>query len=324
MPSNDTPSTPVAAVVYNPVKIDVDQVRAEVARAERTAGRGTTLWFETSEDDVGQGAARAALDAGADLVIAAGGDGTVRAAAEVIAGSDASFAILPAGTGNLLARNLHLPLDAVGPAIDIAFSGRDRPIDVGAIDVRRADSSVDAHVFVVMAGVGLDAKMIDATDEDLKKRAGILAYVQAIARVLRDRSRLHLQYRVDGGSPARVTAHTLIVANCGSLPGRILLLPEAQIDDGVLDVLFLKPGRVLGWVQVFGKVLWENGVVGRVPGLRHLASREVKTVNTSTGRRVRASFSRPEQLELDGDGIGEATGFAIAIREGALTVRVAA
>ncbi len=324
MPSNEsTQSGAVAAVVYNPVKIDLEQVRAEVARAESAAGRGTTLWFETSEDDVGQGAAREALDAGADLVLAAGGDGTVRAVAEVVAGSDATFAILPAGTGNLLARNLSLPLNAVGPAIDVAFSGQDRVIDVGVIDVRREDSSVDRHTFVVMAGAGLDAKMIEATDEDLKKKAGILAYVQAIARVLRDRSRLHLNFRVDGGSPTRVTAHTLIVANCGSLPGRILLLPEAQIDDGVLDLLFLKPGRLLGWIQIFGKVLWENGVVGRIPGLKRFASREVRTVNTATGKRVRVSFSRPEQLELDGDGIGEATGFKISVQEGALTVRVA-
>lgn len=322
--SPDSDDRRVAAIVFNPVKIDVDEVRAEVERAEQAAGRGPTLWFETSEDDVGQGAARRALEAGADLVIAAGGDGTVRAVAEVVSGSGTAFALLPSGTGNLLARNLGLPLDDVGAAIDVAYAGEDRAIDVGVIDVRRADASVDRHTFVVMAGAGLDAKMIEATDEDLKKKAGILAYVQAIARVLRDGSRLHLRYRVDDGTPTRVTAHTLIVANCGSLPGRILLLPQAQIDDGVLDVLFLKPGRLLGWIQIFGKVLFENGVVSRIPGLRHVAAREVRTVNTDTGRRIRASFSRAEQLELDGDGIGEATAFAISVAPGALTVRVPA
>jgi diacylglycerol kinase family enzyme len=324
-PQPDAPSEPtIAAVVYNPIKIDLDEVRREVARAESAAGYGTTLWFETSEEDVGQGVARQALEAGADLVISAGGDGTVRAVAEVVAGTEATFAIVPAGTGNLLARNMKLPLGDVAAAIDVAFSGSDHAIDVGVIDVRRADESVDRHTFVVMAGAGLDAKMIEATDEDLKKRAGVLAYVQALARVLRDRSNLHLRYRVDGGSPQRVTAHTLIVANCGSLPGKILLLPEAQIDDGVLDVLFLQPGRLLGWVQIFAKVLWENGVVSRIPGLSRLRSREVRTMNTATGRRVRASFSRPEQLELDGDGIGEATAFAIRIEAGGLTVRMPA
>ena len=314
---------PVAAVVYNPTKVDLDAVKAAVGVAESAADRGPTLWFETSVEDVGQGVAREALDAGADLIIAAGGDGTIRAVAEVVATADATFAVLPSGTGNLLARNLSLPLNDVQAAVDIAFTGADRAVDVGRIDVRREDSSVDRHIFTVMAGAGLDAKMIEATDEDLKKKAGILAYVGAIGKVLRDGSDLHFRYRVDGGSPQRVTAHTLIVANCGSLPGKILLLPEAQIDDGVLDVLFLRPGRLLGWIQIFAKVLWENGVVSRIPGLRHLRSREVKTVNTSTGKRIRASFSRPEEFELDGDGIGAGTAFAIQVLPGALTTRVA-
>ncbi len=312
-----------AAVVYNPIKVDLDEVRAAVAAAESAAGRAPTLWFETSEDDVGQGAGKAALEAGADLIIAAGGDGTIRAVAEVVAGSGAVFAVLPSGTGNLLARNLSLPLNDVTAAIGIAFAGADRSVDVGQIDIRRSDESIDRHVFVVMAGAGLDAKMIDATDEDLKKKAGILAYVQAIAGVLRDGTDLHFRFRVDGGSPVRVTAHTLIVANCGSLPGNILLLPDAEIDDGILDVLFLRPGRLIGWVQIFTKVLFENGVIGRIPGLQHLRSREVKTVNTSTGKKIRASFFRPEQLELDGDGIGEATAFAIEVLPGALITRVA-
>lgn len=326
MPNRDAsePSLPrTAAVVYNPTKVDLDEVRGAVERVAPATGRGSTLWFETTKDDVGQGAGRAALEAGADLIIAAGGDGTVRAVAEVVAGTEATFAVLPSGTGNLLARNLSLPLNDVEAALEIAFNGTDRSIDVGRIDIRRSDQSVDRHVFVVMAGAGLDAKMIDATDDDLKKKAGILAYVQAIARVLRDPTDLHFKYRVDGGTPTRVTAHTLIIANCGSLPGNILLLPDAEIDDGVLDVLFLRPGRLIGWVQIFAKVLFENGVIGRIPGLQHLRSREVKAVNTSTGRRIRASFARAEQLELDGDGIGEGTAFAIEVLPGALTTRVA-
>ena len=98
-----SPSSPkVAAIIYNPIKIDLDEVRREVARAESEAGYGPSLWLETTKEDVGQGAARSALEDGAGLVISAGGDGTVRAVAEVIAGTSATFAILPAGTGNLL------------------------------------------------------------------------------------------------------------------------------------------------------------------------------------------------------------------------------
>jgi diacylglycerol kinase (ATP) len=312
----------LAAVVYNPIKVDLDAIRVVVAREESAAGWEETLWFETSADDPGQGPARKALEAGATLVIAAGGDGTVRAVAEVLRGSDAALALLPSGTGNLLARNLKLTLDDLDHSIHSAFTGRDRAIDIALIKIRRDDDSVDQHAYLVMAGLGIDAKMIANTDDDLKAKAGWLAYVKAIALVFRDKNNLRFRYRLDDSHIRTVRAHTIMVGNCGSLPANILLMPEAAVDDGVFDVLILKPESALGWVQIAAKVFWENGVVRRTKLGRKLPEKNVDALNYKTGKELSLRLNRPEEIELDGDGFGKAVAFKTWLDAGGLTVRV--
>lgn len=312
--------------MYNPVKVDLDTLRATVGSEATAAGWGETLWQETSIDDVGQGATRAALDAGVDLVIAAGGDGTVRAVVEAVRGTLTPVALLPSGTGNLLARNLKLTLDDVPGSVATAFNGGDRKIDLGAISIERADSSRDEHVFVVMAGLGLDAKMITNTDEDLKAKAGWAAYVKAIVRSLRDPDELHLRFRVDQGRSQRATAHTLILGNCGSLPGNILLMPDAVVDDGLLDMMMMRPKNAFGWIRVWIKVAWTNGVLRRskagtaVAGERH----NDDTLSYRTATRLAVRLSRAEEIELDGDSFGKAVAFSSWVEPAALTIRVPA
>lgn len=315
-----------AAVVYNPVKVDLDALRAAVTAEAEAAGWAEPAWYETSVDDVGQGVTRQALDDGADLIIAAGGDGTVRAVAEAVRGSGARVALLPSGTGNLLARNLDLTLDDMPESVRVAFTGRDRPIDLGVIDIEREDRTRTRHVFVVMAGMGIDAKMIDNTDEDLKAKAGWAAYLKAIVTSLRDPDELHMRYRLDDGEPRRATLHTVIVGNCGSLPANILLLPDAVVDDGLLDLMLMRPGGAAGWIRVWWKVVWTNGALRRTKAGRALAGehRDDDDLHYETGTRFTARLSRPEAIELDGDGFGTATAFHAWIEPGALTVRVPA
>ncbi|GAA2170313.1 diacylglycerol kinase family protein [Agrococcus versicolor] len=319
-------STRVAAVVYNPVKVDLDVLRRAVHQEAEAAGWGETLWLSTSEEDVGQGATREALDAGVDLIVAAGGDGTVRAVAEAARGTGTPVALLPSGTGNLLARNLDLTLDDMPGSVTAAFQGVDRPIDIGVVDVEREDGSRDRHAFVVMAGMGLDAKMIEHTDEDLKAKAGWAAYVQAMARSLRDADELHVRYQVDDGRQRRSTVNTLILGNCGSLPANILLMPDAAVDDGLLDLMVMRPRSVWGWVRVWTKVAWTNGVLRRTKAGQALVGerRDDDDLRYETARRLVARLSRPEQIELDGDGFGEAVAIRAWIEPGALTVRVPA
>jgi diacylglycerol kinase (ATP) len=322
--SSNTPAsgTEVAAVVYNPIKVDLDAIKRVVAAAEADAGWAETLWFETSKEDPGQGAAQAAIDAGATVVIAAGGDGTVRAVAEIVHDSGAALALLPSGTGNLLARNLDLTLDNLEHSIKTAFSGTERKVDIARIEIRHEDESISKHAFLVMAGLGLDAKMLASTDDELKAKIGWLAYVGAILTALRDKNQLRMKYSLDGGSTQSVRAHTMIVGNTGLLTANVLLLPEAVIDDGQFEIVMLRPEGFLSWVQIMVKVLWENGVLRRTALGRKMMSKEVDALNYVKGSQITVKLNHPEEIELDGDGFGTATAFKAQVLPGGLRVRV--
>lgn len=313
-----------AAVVYNPIKVaDLDAVRAVVAAQETSSGWQPTTWFATTPDDAGQGATSEALRSGASVIIAAGGDGTVRAVAEAVRGTGSTLALLPSGTGNLLARNLQLTLGNVEHAIATAFEGRDRDIDVGVIGIHRDDGSTDEHAYLVMAGLGLDAKMLANTDDELKKRIGWFAYARALGDTLRDKNELRMRYRLDGDAQTRrIRAHTIIVGNCGALPANIVLIPDAAIDDGLFDILLLRPEGLLGWFQIFGKVLWENGVLRRTRWGRLLLTREISSLRYIKAERLAVTLESAEQIELDGDGFGVALGFDTWVHKGGLRVRV--
>ncbi len=317
--TDDTKLT--AALIYNPIKVDLDALKAAVA-ATPGASEWTVQWLPTAEDDPGQGPAREAMEAGASMIIAAGGDGTVRAVAEVVRGSDVSLALLPSGTGNLLARNLSLTLDDAENALETAFSGVDRDIDVASIKIRRGDGSVDDHVFLVMAGTGLDAKIMSNTDDDLKKKVGWLAYAHALVTVMRDKTQLRLEYKIDGARNRSVRAQAIIVGNCGSLPANILLLPDASVEDGLLDVIVVKPESIRGWVDVGVKIFWENGVVKRTRFAKKVRELRTDSVDLHQCRTLTVRLSRPEEVELDGDPFGEMVGCRVTVDPGALTVRV--
>lgn len=324
----DMPATPAAtrraAVVYNPVKVDVDELRAAVEAAERDAGWAESLWLETTVEDPGTGQARDAAAQGAEVVLAAGGDGTVRAVAEGLRDSDAAIALLPSGTGNLLARNLDLTLNHLVESVTTAFTGKDRAIDLGIAELRRDDGSVETHAFLVMAGIGLDAKMIANQDEELKAKVGWLAYIDAIRKALRDTNRMRMRFRLDDEPPRAMNAHTVLVGNCGSLPGNILLLPEAAVDDGLFDIVSLRPEGFLGWLQVWVKIVWENGVLRRSQVGRKLMSlsKEIRTLRYLKGARFEVVLDHAEEFELDGDDFGMVTGFRTTVDPGALRVRI--
>jgi len=322
--SSDT-ARRTAAVVYNPIKVDLEAVKASVAKHEQEAGWATTRWYETSQEDPGGGVAKEALDDGAHVVIAAGGDGTVRAVAEALRGSDAALGLLPSGTGNLLARNLDLSLDNLDDSIATAFTGVDRDIDLGVVDMEREDGSRETKAFVVMAGVGLDAKMLANTNDELKKRVGWLAYVDAIVRALRDDNRIELRYELDDGGRKTMSAHTVIIGNCGLLPANIMLLPDAAVDDGEFDIVALRPEGLLGWLQITAKVIWENGILRRSQvGRRILAAnqREVRTLRYTKGKKLVVRLDSPQDFEIDGDSVGTVVALRAVVDPGALTVRL--
>jgi len=316
-----------AAVVYNPIKVDRDRLRAAVAVSESENGWAKSLWLETTEEDPGHGLAEQAVAQKVDMVIAAGGDGTVRAVGAGLRGTGVALALLPSGTGNLLARNLGLDVNAnhLEASVSAAFSGIDHAIDMGVIEIDRADGSSEEHAFLVMAGLGLDAKMIANTDPELKKRVGWLAYVGAIGRVLIDKEVLRIRYRLDGGEERSSRVHTILVGNCGSLPGNILLLPDAELDDGLFDIVTLRPEGFGGWARVWVGIVWENGVLRRSSTgrkLLNLRQKPVRALRYLRGRRLHVDLDRPEEFELDGDEFGLIVGFRAEVDPASLIVRM--
>ncbi|WP_442923503.1 diacylglycerol/lipid kinase family protein [Microbacterium sp. KUDC0406] len=310
-----------AAVVYNPVKVPLERVRRAVAEQEHAHGWDTSRWYETSGEDSGLRAAEEALAGEPAVMIIAGGDGTVRTGAEAAQGSGTPIALLPAGTGNLLARNLGLPLNDVDRAIAAAFSGVTRAVDVGVAELENESGERRTHLFLVMAGIGLDAEMAENTSALAKKRLGWMAYVAPIARSVIANRLFHLDYRIDGGRTRSARAHTVIVGNCGTLTGNMLLIPNAKVDDGLLDVVMLRPKGRLGWASI-GTRLTFQGLAHRSRFGRSMLrlAPDLKALVYAQGTRFDARFETPRGIELDGDGFGLVKRARIALRAATLDI----
>ncbi|MGI6879046.1 diacylglycerol/lipid kinase family protein [Microbacterium sp. gxy059] len=313
-----------AALVFNPVKVrDAARLRAQVVRASREAGWARPLVRETTIEDPGQEATRAALEAGASVVLVAGGDGTVRAVSEAMRGSGVPLAIVPSGTGNLLARNLSLPLDAPEGMVRAAFTGDVRAIDVGVARLTRPSGETEEHVFVVMAGMGLDAAMIANTNPRMKKQIGWVAYVDGAARSLPDAKPFRIAYQFEGRGLHSAKVQSILFTNCGALPAGIALVPDARIDDGLLDVALIQPAGPLGWLGVWRRIWWDNSVLRRSRlGRRVVARTRNQSIRYLTGTGIEAACPDPHPVEVDGDELGEATRIRCVVDPGGLLVAV--
>ncbi|MET8157857.1 diacylglycerol kinase family protein [Sphaerisporangium sp. NPDC005289] len=282
----------------NPLRVaDPDRHRADVTAELARHGWDEPLWYETTAEDPGAGVTAKALAEGVDVVFASGGDGTVRGCAEGLMGTGVPLAILPAGTGNLLARNLGMPT-ALPEAVRVGVAGRTRAIDLGVLDGRP---------FVVMAGIGLDAAMADSTSENAKNRIGWLAYVSGVVKHITDRP-FRVTLRLDGRTTIRRRAVMVLVGNVGRLQGGLELLPEARPDDGLLDILILAPRTPTDWLHVAWHVLTRSRRHDR-RAERYTASRALITVDP------------PVLHECDGDPIGHATTMSVETRPKALLLR---
>jgi YegS/Rv2252/BmrU family lipid kinase len=292
------------AVILNPIKVeDVGQFRAIVAAMAADAGWSAPTWHYTSVEDPGAGQAAAASVAGADLVMVCGGDGTVREVCAELAGTGIPVGIIPAGTGNLLARNLAIPL-YLRSAIDVCLTGQDRAIDM--VDV--SGDGLESTHFMVMAGMGFDAAIMEGVNEDLKRRVGWVAYVFSGLKSLMFPA-VRFEISVDGGEFTRHRARTVVVGNVGFLQAGLPLLPDAAIDDGLIDIVVLHPRNFFSWIPLAWRVLLK---------LKHTD----ELVNRMTGRTVaiRAAADTPRQLH--GDSVGPGRELSRECVLGRLLVRV--
>jgi diacylglycerol kinase family enzyme len=286
--------SPRSAVVVNPAKVDdLDGVRETVNNALAQAGWPVPQWLETTAEDPGHGQASAAVESGATVVFVCGGDGTVMSALGALVGTQAAMAILPAGTGNLLAANLGISTDLTA-GVEVALEGGLRRFDVGVADDR---------YFAVMAGMGFDAHMLEATSDTAKARIGWPAYLMGAMRHLTDRP-MRVTIRVDDGEPMRRRARSVLIANVGRLQGGVKLLTEAAPDDGLLDIAILTPRTLRHWAALAWAVVRRNGPVPSMQVLR--------------GERVEVLSDRPQPRQLDGDVIDAGNRLFAEIRPDAL------
>ncbi|MGH3305581.1 MAG: diacylglycerol/lipid kinase family protein, partial [Streptosporangiaceae bacterium] len=276
-------------------------LRDACERVAAAAGWQPPLLLPTTPDDPGAGLAGRAVEAGAALVVAVGGDGTVRACAQALAGTGVPLAIVPAGSANLTAHALGLP-GRIVPALQVAFRGQDRRIDLG---------TADGAVFTAMAGIGLDAAVVAGARGLARRLTGWPAYAAAATGHLLRRP-VTFTIRIDDGAPLRRRARCVTVGNSGALPGGFAIMPDARLDDGRLDVVVLAPSGPLGWAGVGYRVaLGSRRDDGQLERFR---ARMVEI------RAAEAGVGLPRQV--DGELIGPSTTLTVGVLPGALLVKV--
>ena len=290
-----------AAVIYNPTKFDdLSLLRRRVAAEVRAAGWRPTVWLETTPDDPGRSMARRALETGVDLVMVAGGDGTVRAVSSQLAGTEMPMALIPAGTGNLLARNLSVPLDT-DAAIRLALHGSRE-----AIDMVTCTFDDGQERFVVMAGMGLDAQIMESTDSGLKKviRSGAYA-VAAVQNAVPDPFTATIT--LDDAPPVRRQMVMALMGNVGTITAGMTLFPRATPTDGMVDLLLASPDKVVDWARL---------------GAQILTGQEMEGFTLTRARKVLIEADHPVPFELDGDTAGSTRTLRAEVDQGALRIVV--
>lgn len=294
-----------ATVVINPIagpgrKRSVDACRALVRDVLGRGGFDADVKFTTGPADA-QRYASAAVDAGHELVVAWGGDGTVNGVASGLSGSEVALGIVPAGSGNGLARDLEIPLD-VRAALAVAATGTTRAIDVGELN---------GSLFFNVAGIGLDAS-IAARLAQPGVRRGLLGYIQAtIIELPSYRACDYVITVPDDGSGKVITTSALFIAiaNSRQYGKGAQIAPRARLDDGLMDIVVIKPQSVLS-------------VASRIPAFFNGTLREDDKVLMTASADAVIHCDRDIAFHVDGEPRIGSTTLVLRTRPLALRVRV--
>ena len=234
------------------------------------------LWFEVAKSKQVPEVAREAVKRGAGVVFVWGGDGSVQRCIDALAGSEVPIAILPAGTGNLLARNLEVPIDLV-EAVKIGLHGERRAIDTG---------TVNGEHFSIMAGAGLDALAMKDADKGLKDRVGRVAYLWTGARNLKS-SPVRCTVDVEGRRFFKGKMTCILLGNLSQVMAGIEVFADSSPEDGILEVGVVNAKSRTQWMRTLGRV-----VAGRAD--------KSPFVVTTRGKKIDIRFDRATAYELDG------------------------
>jgi len=261
-------------------------------------GISDPLWHEVAKSRQAPKQVRSALEQGADLIFVWGGDGMVQRCVDVVAGSKATMAILPAGTANLFASNLGIPkhLDA---AVEVGLNGNRRKLDVGRMN---------GEMFAVMAGVGFDARVIRDATPEMKHALGRSAYVWAGAKNLRTKP-FEAKIVVDGQEWYDGLASLVLFGNVGNAFAGVKAFDDAHPDDGLLEIGVGSADGVFQW----GRTLARSAVS---------SAKKSRFVHMTKGRSAQVKLSRKVLYELDGGDRVKRRSFRVDVQPGAIKVCV--
>ncbi|MFF5081162.1 diacylglycerol/lipid kinase family protein [Actinoplanes sp. NPDC000266] len=252
----------------------------ELRRRLTDTGVEDLLWCEVPKSKKAPEQVKKVIKAKPDLLVVWGGDGMVQRSIDVLArekgGSKIPLAIMPAGTGNLLASNLGIPTD-LEQAVDVAMHGDHHRIDLGKLN---------GEYFGVMAGVGFDGAMINDADRNMKDRLGKLAYVWAGVRHVNGEAP-KAQIKIDGNEWFEDEASCVLIGNVSKITGGIKAFDDAKPDDGWLDVGVATAQGALQWARALGTM-----AVGR--------SDSSPFVRTTRARQIEVKLKSKMEYELDG------------------------
>jgi YegS/Rv2252/BmrU family lipid kinase len=288
--------TRVAVVAHR--KKTLDGGLDELRRRLTDAGVDDLLWYEVPKSRKAPKRARRAVKEGARLVFVWGGDGMVQRCVDALAGSGVDLAIVPAGTANLLAHELGIPVD-LAEAVRIGLHGRRRPLDLGRLD---------GEHFAVMAGAGFDGDLIHDADRGAKERLGRLAYVWTALSHVRDDA-IPMRITIDGNRWFDGDASCVLLGNIGTITGGIRAFDDARPDDGWLEVGVATGSGVLDWARTLGRM-----AAGR--------SDDSPFVRITRAKKVTVRLAAPMTYELDGGARGRTRRLKARIVPAAITIRV--
>jgi YegS/Rv2252/BmrU family lipid kinase len=272
----------------------------ELRKVLDAAGHPTPLWYEVQKSKKAPRAIRRALRDGADLVYVWGGDGMVQHCIDAMADADRKvpIAILPAGTANLLANNLGIPID-IAQAVDLGLAGVRQPLDVGVVNGER---------FAVMAGTGVDAITMRDVSTEGKERLGRLAYFRSGVNALR-KDPVPMTIRVNGKAWFTGEASCVLVGNVGTIAGDLKPFPDASPVDGKLEVAVVTANTKMDWARVFARLA--TGHADRSPFVR-----------TTRATKIVVALEEEAPYELDGGDRGLTSKLKFRVEPGAITVCV--
>lgn len=310
------------AFIVNPSKPQAEARRLHIRRFCEAKGLNRIRFYDTQLDKDGRVCALEALEDGADVVIAVGGDGTVRTVASALSGTGHALGIIPIGTGNLFARNMGIPVDDIDAALTVATSHGSRLVDVGRLTLLDDENADHGHAFLIIAGIGFDAVMIDDTDPELKKNISWLAYfVSGVKNLFAPKYKGDVTITSANGSTHTthgLTFRTFMAGNCGQIPV-FSLMPDAVYDDGILDYEIIDTsGGLIGWANLFGDVLHQT-ITGKAQQSPFSTN---STVDQIQGVSAEIKLEKPVLAQVDGDMLPETQHIRFSVERKSLCVRV--